>query len=1449
MQFKRSKGNFRETDRVVRFKLIKSGKNWLRASTAALGLFRVVRGQVEETIIANVQQDQIESQKHNQAFLKGLITVGTVFGGAVLATTAKAEDATSLAPTVSETKEETLVEVDSVVLAKTSSQPSESISVSGSTSFSTSESASASISESTSLSLSEVGSTALSTALSESAQALESEVVVEEPTSLEEATVLEQNTSEAELLQEIAGNYASKMTDTDRRAVVEAVINKVQAEVAASNNLIHTNASAQAYADQRDRLEKAVDEMMTTLTAAGFVGNTNVDGKPAISAQLAPLAEETYLADDVLDMSPNPEDPNGASVEDPTLDTPGYAKDPHLDKDLLRFSPEELKNFLGEPYTNRYTFGIWDFVNKQGESLGYYATMSIDISEIDPEKHKAMDVYFRIVRKSDGAEIFSQTVSPEGYGQDIQLPKEVLIGQAPLGNKVFNSEPSTGNGTFGMLTNFIPEQAFLFRSIYDVMTPENQGQLIRTYPSIKIPSMMGQQSTFYREVDPNGRWFNGQYEPTGKERSLLEYRIYGLEGQHYTASNPREFPGYVQVPAHTVFPNRKSGVFDNSKNGKSRIELLGDAREHFIKSEVVTLNQNGDYSLRYYVLDPSKIHDVSSGDVGNAKVTDVYTLVYEKEFKQDSTDNLSDLGGTRKVESKNKDYFLNVTPKRIDYQHFELDITGWFSSKETVTYTDEKTGIEYTVPKPFTELPKSAYLDKNTTMVVGEDATPQGADGFSNFKQTIKKIVDSYPLTSVNYYYRKMTPSESASQSQNFSISTSESLVSESISSSQSVSVSESVSLSQASSFASQSDSQVSTSISLSQSVSTSESNSLVQESISTSQSESLVQESVSASQSDSLIKESVSASQSDSLVQASVSASQSDSLVQASVSASQSESLLKESVSSSQSDSLVQESVSASQSESLVQASVSESESELLVQESVSASQSDSLVKESVSASQSDSLVQESVSSSQSDSQSKAASASKSESEKASKSVSLSQSVSLSNLASRSISVSQSQSTSAVGSEEVVSQLISLSQSISMSKKLSESVSLSQSDSLLQESVSASQSESLVQESVSASQSDSQVQESVSASQSDSLIQESVSASQSDSLVQESVSSSQSESLVQASVSASQSESLVQESVSVSQSQSTSDVESKSQNTESMSFSRSDSMSQSESQVSTDLQSTSWSQSESQVQASIFASQSESLVQESVSASQSKSLVQASTSASQSESQVQASVSASQSESLIQASISNSYSESLVQASVSASQSDSLVQASASTSESASTSHVVAASQVSESGSFSRSVSESLSASQWTSHSGSLASASLSKSDSYSQSASLLSTSESASTSMPVSEFPLTSVSDSISASSTESQSLSQEISEWISVSYASSFSAVTSSSESVVSSFGTSYSESPSDTSSLSATRSSEPALPETGAHPSSNILATGASILLSGLALLGIRKKDGK
>ena len=51
MFFKRSKGDFRETERITRYKLIKSGKNWVRASVSRLGLFRVMRGGVDEKIV------------------------------------------------------------------------------------------------------------------------------------------------------------------------------------------------------------------------------------------------------------------------------------------------------------------------------------------------------------------------------------------------------------------------------------------------------------------------------------------------------------------------------------------------------------------------------------------------------------------------------------------------------------------------------------------------------------------------------------------------------------------------------------------------------------------------------------------------------------------------------------------------------------------------------------------------------------------------------------------------------------------------------------------------------------------------------------------------------------------------------------------------------------------------------------------------------------------------------------------------------------------------------------------------------------------------------------------------------------------------------------------------------------------------------------------------------
>ena len=74
MFFKRSNGEFRETDRVTRFKLIKSGKNWLRAATSNFGLLKVIRGQVEETVVAEVREDAVSvKEMTSRGLLFGLI--------------------------------------------------------------------------------------------------------------------------------------------------------------------------------------------------------------------------------------------------------------------------------------------------------------------------------------------------------------------------------------------------------------------------------------------------------------------------------------------------------------------------------------------------------------------------------------------------------------------------------------------------------------------------------------------------------------------------------------------------------------------------------------------------------------------------------------------------------------------------------------------------------------------------------------------------------------------------------------------------------------------------------------------------------------------------------------------------------------------------------------------------------------------------------------------------------------------------------------------------------------------------------------------------------------------------------------------------------------------------------------------------------------------------------
>ena len=84
MFFRRQKGQYRETDRVTRYKLIKSGKHWLRASTSLFGLFKVLRGGIDTTqVMTEVVEDKVSPSVTGLDIIKGLAAIGTVLGGSV----------------------------------------------------------------------------------------------------------------------------------------------------------------------------------------------------------------------------------------------------------------------------------------------------------------------------------------------------------------------------------------------------------------------------------------------------------------------------------------------------------------------------------------------------------------------------------------------------------------------------------------------------------------------------------------------------------------------------------------------------------------------------------------------------------------------------------------------------------------------------------------------------------------------------------------------------------------------------------------------------------------------------------------------------------------------------------------------------------------------------------------------------------------------------------------------------------------------------------------------------------------------------------------------------------------------------------------------------------------------------------------------------------------------
>ena len=1050
MFFRRQEGEYRETDRVTRFKLIKSGKNWLRAATSNFGLFKVVKGGADAPSVSVQNVEEKTSLLSGQALLKGIAAAGAVAGGAVATYTAQAEETSAPAlESQATTNHDVLANSESVALSAapvSEAVASEAPAVASTSQESTSSSVDAQASTDASVSLSQSVSTELSQAISESvslskhnstsdsqshtesttasnsashSESASSTVATasETATQEDEKTILDQNVSEAELLVNIAKDYQAKLTDTAAKTEIQTAITTVQEEVTKSTTLLAASATNAAYAEQRERLGNAVDNMLTKITDNGFTGNSVVNGVAAVTAQLDAISTSNTLGTNIK-VSPSMDEPNGASISDPAWTNTNYQLDPSAE---------------------RFTYSIWDLQNWQGPASqggvtysngGYYVTFSVDRSTVGTTKTPI--VHARLVDKSTGNEVETLDMTA---GSSYKF--NTLVTANPTYTPQFDYTTGDASQILGTWTNNRdagPTASDKYKhhilQVRDTSFPGNQND---TKPNVQtnIPTDTVSHTTRYISEDGT---------------NLASYTQKGIEGQNYTASQPRAFDGYVY--SRTVSTNDMSGTLGGV--GSKYLELQGGRAHYYVKRVIEQVSTDGSSVVKFYVLDPSKVSSYSpSKDVNNLNLDD-YTLVYTSDPAKPGT--RATVEGTSSatkevgyVDSKDGNYKLKVETY-TDSSGGNVRLSGWFN---------KATGDAFTGSPQF-----STDVDpvrNNTSNIIGGNTPGDKASGYPSFFNNFS-ISSIKPISNdVTHYYRKMDDSESSSQSLSNSITQSQS-ESEVVSKSQSVSQSEVVSKSQ-----SVSQSEV---VSKSQSVSQSESDT-------TSASKS-ASESASASLSQSTV-ESASKSQSES-----ASASTSES---ASASTSESESTSK-SVSESTSAS-VSESTSASVSES-TSASTSESTS-ASTSESASASTSESestskSVSESTSASVSEST-SASISESTSASTSESTSTSTSESESTSKSVSESASASVSESTSTSVSIVTNHSES-----ESTSQSVSESTSASISESASQSVSESTSTSV-SESASASESASTsasasASESASTSESTS-VSESVSASES----------------------------------------------------------------------------------------------------------------------------------------------------------------------------------------------------------------------------------------------------------------------------------------------------------------------------------------------------------------------------
>ena len=223
------------------------------------------------------------------------------------------------------------------------------------------------------------------------------------------------------------------------------------------------------------------------------------------------------------------------------------------------------------------------------------------------------------------------------------------------------------------------------------------------------------QTTHYKVVDTTSSTYDASrsasdtttqsYKPTGNETELASFTQTGLQGQNYTASNPRSFEGYVLYQQADV--STMSGELGSTVGAKFA-ELKGTRAHYYVKRILEVVSNDGSTVTKLYVLDPSSVSTYNEATMGNNTDTTGYTLVYTtpvikpgEKYVPSATSMDTD---KVLVSSKNGDYQIQVSPWHNPDKPEEglVYLSGWYTAghhgESAYMFLEHPKGTENSTP-------------------------------------------------------------------------------------------------------------------------------------------------------------------------------------------------------------------------------------------------------------------------------------------------------------------------------------------------------------------------------------------------------------------------------------------------------------------------------------------------------------------------------------------------------------------------------------------------------------------------------------------------------------------------------------------------------------------------------------------------------------------------------